>query len=145
MTRDSDTVWSFETARFRVALEISPEEMDPADSFEFDDDIEAVRSGAVEWFCATVTVYFIDRENDDLREIGFDTLGGCAYKTVREFYTSHRDKDPMNRNCSLMRAAHAKEHEGRAVVICHYFPDMVRQAIHDARRHLARNVTAMCA
>jgi hypothetical protein len=34
-----ETVWSFETARFVVALEIEPEDMDPADSFEFDEEV----------------------------------------------------------------------------------------------------------
>ena len=61
-----------------------------------------------------------------------DGLGGCAYKTVREFYTSHRDADPMNQDCSAMRAA-----RGSNVAICHYFPDMVSEAIADARRNLA--------
>lgn len=122
---NAETVWEFKTARFRVALEVSPEDMDPADSFEFQDDIDAVKSGTVEWFCATVAVYL------DGRKVGSDSLGGCAYNTVKEFYTSHRDPDPMNRNCSIMRAKRGK------VSIGHYFPDMVAEAISDARRTLA--------
>ena len=98
-----ETVWEFRTPQFRVALEIWPEDMDPADSFEFQDDIDAVRNGAVEWFHAEVSVYYVE-PNGSERRIGFDSLGGCAYNTVREFYTSHRDADPMNRNCSIMRA-----------------------------------------
>lgn len=123
---DRETVWQFETERFRIALEISPEDMDPADSFEFEDDVEAVRNGEVEWFCATVSVYL-----DDVR-IAWDSLGGCAYRTVREFYTSHRDPDAMNRNCSAMRAV-----RGANVSICHYFPGMVSEAIGEARKYLA--------
>ncbi len=89
MTAHWETVWTFDTPNFRVALEVTPEDMDPADSFQFPEDIEAVRSGAVEWFCARVVVYQGEDE-DNLTEIASDVLGGCAYKSVREFYTSHR-------------------------------------------------------
>ena len=57
---DFETVWEFRTKQFRVALEIWPEDMDPADSFEFQEDIDAVRTGAVEWFQATVSVYYVE-------------------------------------------------------------------------------------
>lgn len=119
------TFWEFRTAQFRVALEIEPEDMDPADSFEFQDDIDAVHNGEVEWFCARVAVY------KDGMDLGSDYLGACAYKTVSEFYTSHRDPDPMNRNCSIMRAKHEQN-----VSVCHYFPDMVRQAVQAARANI---------
>lgn len=117
-------VWTHETARFLVALHIEPEDMDPADSFQFEDDIEAVRSGAVEWFCAMVEVYGPEGEL-----LGRDTLGGCAYETVREFYTSHRNPNPEQRNTLATKA--------RGVCICHYFPDMVRTAISEARKHIS--------
>lgn len=120
-----DTVWQFETKRFRVALEIESEEMDPADSFQFQEDIDAVRNGAVAWFGARVAVYL-----DDVR-IAWDYLGGCAYETVREFYTAHRDPDPMNRNCEAYRAV-----RGENSAICHYFPGMVSEAISEARKWL---------
>lgn len=38
----------------------------------------------------------------------------------------------MNRNCSIMRAAN-----GDNVMIGHYFPDMVREAVRQARAWLA--------
>lgn len=122
-----DTVWSFETAQFRVTLDVTPCQDDPADSFQFQEDIDAVRDGTVEWFDAIVRVYFRGRE------LGADSLCCCAYNTVREFYTSHRDPDPMNRNCSLMRAK-----RGKVTTICHYFPDMVSIAIKEARRELTK-------
>jgi hypothetical protein len=125
---NSETVWTFKTANFTVALEVMPEDMDPADSFEFAEDIAAVRNGDVAWFQASVVVYGHDGE-----ELGRDSLGGCAYANVRDFYTSHRDADPMNRNCSIMRAA-----RGDNVVICDYFPSMVRAAITEARAAMAR-------
>jgi len=66
--------------------------------------------------------------------IGADLLGGSVYKSGEEsdFWTAHRDPDPMNRNCSIMRAK-----AGKPVAICHYFPEMVRAAIAEARDHLA--------
>lgn len=127
----NDAAWSFETARLFVGFYAEPEDMDPADSFEFPEDIKAVRNGDVEWFCAAVRVYLKGEDGaycTDWREIGADYLGGCAYHSVHDFYTSHRDADPMNRNCSVMRAA-----RGENVSICHYFPDMVKQALDDAR------------
>ena len=84
-----EEVWRFETARFAVVARVEPEDMDRADSFEFPEDIEAVRNGSVEWFQVMVTV-----ETHDGRVLGRDSLGGCAYATVREFFTSHRDRDP---------------------------------------------------
>ena len=123
----SETVWSFETANFLVSLEVSPEGSDPADSFQFEEDIEAVRSGEVEWFAALVRV-------QDTRtgvELGFDSLGGCAYRSVQEFMAGHRDPDPLNRNSSVMRAV-----RGQNVVVCHYFPSMVVEACAMARKTL---------
>ena len=113
-----ETAWQFKTARFTIALEIAPEEMDPADSFQFDDDIEAVRNGDIAWFVARVSVYL------DGERLASDTLGGCAYKTIREFYTAHRDLDPANRNTIETLKTHT---------ICHYFPSMVREAVSQAR------------
>ena len=121
--------WSFETPSFLVAFEPEPETVDPADCFQFDDDIEIARSGELhDWFCAVVTIYLKRGDRGD--PIGRDVLGGCSYASFRDFTTGHRDRDPMNRNCSLMRAA-------RGGVICHYFPDMVRAAAADARRNVA--------
>ena len=111
-----ETAWEFRTKRFRVALEIEPEDMDPADSFQFADDIEAVRSGAVEWFQARVSVYL-----DDTR-IAWDCLGGCAYNSVRDFYTSHRQYKQGD-----------------------YFTDMVRGAIRQARETLCDRPYIRCA
>lgn len=124
--------WEFRTEHFRVALEIEPEECDPADCFEFDKDIEAVRNGDVEWFCAIVSVYATIGEHNETR-VGYSSLGACAYASISDFYTSHRDPDPMNRNCTIMRAS-----KGKNVGICHYFPSMVAEAIQDARKYLAK-------
>lgn len=116
MSRNFETVWEFNTARFRVALEIEPEDMDPADSFCDQRDIDAVRNGEVEWFMACVSVYLDDKR------IVWDYLGGCAYKTVREFYESHR------------------RYKGGD-----YFTDMVHEACRMARKELRDVPKLRCA
>lgn len=73
-------LWSFATERYTIAYWAEPEDMDPEDSFEFADDIEAARSGAVDWFCAFMGAF---DANDEL--IDFDCLGGCAYESARSF------------------------------------------------------------
>ena len=138
--RNFEKVWEFNTARFRIALEIEPEYMDPADSFQFEEDIDAVRNGEVEWFCACVSVYLDDKR------IAWDYLGGCAYKTIREFYESHRDTNPLNRNCTIMRRAWNGANDPDAKIsICHYFPSMVRSAIAEARKELCDVPRLRCA
>lgn len=132
MSYDWETLWAFDTPNFRVALEVAPEDTHPSELCEFDEDFEFALEGGSHWFVASVAVYYGDDE-DDLMEIGRDVLGGCSYRSFEEFYTAHRDPDPMNRNCSIMRAS-----RGENVSICHYFPDMVRKAIRDARRNCRR-------
>lgn len=75
-------------------------------------------------FDSSVTVWL------DGHKVGEDHLGGSVYEasSVSDFWTAHRDSDPMNRNCSIMR-----NERGGNVSICHYFPDMVRVAVSDAR------------
>lgn len=122
-------LWQFDTANLRVVLHVEPEEMDPADSFSEQEDIDAVREGRVEWFCAFVSVW-AGADEDGLTYLAHDVLGGCAYSTFREFYTSHRDADPANRNTLALKA------QNRA--ICHYFPSMVSEACAAARVELAK-------
>lgn len=123
--------WKFETAHFTVALQVDDCPDDPADMFESRPDIDAIRNGECAWFDCRLVV----RRKSDGKELGADSLGACAYTEVEEFYTSHRDSNPMNRNCTLMRAA-----KGGNVVICHYFPGMVRQAIQAARATMALEI-----
>lgn len=111
-----ETAWEFNTANFRVTLEIEPEDMAPEDSFQFQEDIDAVRNGDVEWFCAIVAVYYKGRK------IAWDSLGGCAYRSVEDFYTSHR-----------------KYKEGG------YFTDMVSEAIREARKVICDMPKLRCA
>jgi hypothetical protein len=87
----------------------------------------AINDGSYVMFDSTVRVLL------DGKEIGCDHLGSSVYDAddIADFWTSHRDKNPMNRNCSLMRAV-----RGQNVVICHELPSMVYEAIHMARQTL---------
>jgi hypothetical protein len=123
-----ETVWTFKTATFEVCLSVADEQEDPAGHFCDSRDVDAIRNGDVLWFVARVQV----KKNGHV--IGSDYLGACSYASLEEFYTSHRDRNPMNRNSSIMRAAN-----GENVCICHYFPSMVHEAIADARRTLKIN------
>jgi len=134
MTREWDirnnAAWSFETERFFVGFYAEDEELDPADSFDFQEDIDAVHYGEVEWFCAHVGVFLKSDNACDWREIGSDYLGACAYRTVREFYTNWRTDPDESRNTLA--------NKDKGISICHYFPDMVRSAIREARLELKR-------
>ena len=121
-----DTVWTFSTARFTVALEIEQHY-----GYQYDGDDEngetqaKLDSGEYVAFDSSVVVYL------DGREIGRDSLGESVYgaNEVSEFWTAHRDADVMNRNSSAR--------PGVPVCIGHYFPEMVSQAIAEARDTLA--------
>jgi hypothetical protein len=123
------TVWTFKAGRFLVSLELKRDY-----SYQYDGDDEdgetqrALDCGEYVAFDSVVTVEL------DGEEIGRNSLCGSVYVSdgVASFYTDHRCDDPMNRNCSAMRAA-----RGDNVVICHYFPDMVSQAIAEARETIA--------
>lgn len=120
-----ETMWTFKTARFAVHLQITEcmEEPDWLDGPEQDELLADIRSGAVTWFDSRVIVCVSDEIAP--RIIGFDTLGGSDYRNIEEFWTAHRTSDPDNRNTLAMKA--------RNTSICHYFPDMVRNAVRAAR------------
>ena len=117
-------VWAFKAGSIRVELEV---EQECGYQYDGDDDGEtqaALDAGEMVAFTSVVHVY------RDGEEIGWDALGGSVYYFGREseFWTAHRDRDPMNRNCEAMRAAHNGN-----MTICHYFPSMVREALQMAR------------
>lgn len=111
-------IWQFGTARYTVAFFAEPEDIDPADSFEFDDDIAFAREDdPAHWFSAAVGVY-----NEHGYLIGADYLGGCSYNSFREFCGNR----------------YGSTNNGK-LVTGGYFPDMVREAIRSARWHLSQN------
>lgn len=123
---NEETVWTFETARFTVGLSI--EELS---GYRYDGDDEdgetqaALDRGDYVAFDSKVWI-----ECDGV-EIAADYLGSSVYavETVKDFWQAHRDADPANRNTLAMRATNR--------CVGHYFPDMVRNAIAEARKHLA--------
>ena len=129
----TDTLWQFDTARFSIVC-TAEEEWDVDLSWdETGETAEKLASGEYVVFCAKVAVYL------DGREVAADYLGQCIYADAADFTTGHRDTDPMNRNCSIMR-------KGRGnISICHYFPDMVATAVAEARKALTNLPTLRAA
>lgn len=126
-------IWEFKTKNFRVVFSALPEEENPADHFEFEEDVEFATSGEpAAWFCAKVSVERYIESRGSYVEVGNDFLGACSYKSFDDFVSGHRDPNPENRNCSIFR-----DHLGNgAYVVGYYFPDMVRQAIYMAKEAL---------
>ncbi len=123
-------VWEFRTKRFLVWLEIQLEEGYRYDGDDPDGETqEKLDNGEYVAFESIVHVEL------DGEEIAWDALCGSvyAYDEVSDFWTAHRDSDPMNRNCSIMRGKHPA---GPNVSIAHYFPGMVAEAIKEARQHV---------
>lgn len=118
-------MYRFETKHFAIVATIV-DDNDLDLSWDEDGETRAkLESGEYQAFGTIVDVYC------NGAKIGGDSLWGSVYSEPREFFADHRCADPMNRNCSIMRA-----HKGANVVIRHYFPDMVRQAIAAAREAL---------
>jgi hypothetical protein len=74
-----ETIWTFRTNRFRIALEVAPEyDLD----LSFDDDgrvRDKLDRGLLVAFQARVVVYL------DGREVGADYLGACIYESAEQF------------------------------------------------------------
>lgn len=107
---DDNEIWRFETARYAVTCHALVEDCDPADSFQFEDDIAFARSAngyGPQWFMACVRV--VNTETGI--ELGTDYLGGCSYNSFDEFVTPQKSG---------------------------YFPDMVRGAIRETRATLEK-------
>lgn len=83
--RHWDTIWQFKTARFNVTCDVTPEDMSPVGQFDSDEDVEAILSGALDWFVARVRVTL------DGRELATEYLGACAYRSAADFAREERD------------------------------------------------------
>lgn len=122
------TVWAFKTRRFEVSLKLEQDQHYRYDGDDEDGSTQAkLDSGEYIAFTSKVCVDL------DGVEIGSNWLSGSVYaaNTVPEFWMAHRDPNPMHRNSSIMRAA-----KGDNVVVSHYFPGMVKEAIAEAREHI---------
>lgn len=142
-----DEVWRFETVRFAIVAEVTDCLDDPADHFQFPDDIESVRSGSVAWFNARVRVLL--RDTDE--EIGADYLGCCAYDKPLDLFRHHATLTSELRR--LRGRTGAKSRRDRKsikevlannikldppVSYCEYGPSMVWEACRAARHTLRR-------
>ena len=134
-------MWRFDTARYTVAFWAEAEDSAPEDSFCDQRDVEYASNGdPAHWFCAFVGIF-----DEDGECIGSDALGGCSYGSFREFYSAHRWQysrnqrkwitDPRSRAWKACEARRPRRNDGSRMD-GHYFPDMVRQAIADARTTL---------
>lgn len=102
-----ETVWTFSTANFTISLAVADEDMDPADSMEFPEDIAFAQQGGWHWFQARIQVTF----GDDDKVVGSDYLGGCSYHSLADFIAP----GPNGYFRDMVRAAVA---EARATMAC---------------------------
>lgn len=133
---EHETVWTFATKRFRVELQITLLESYRYDGDDEDEETQlGLDDGSIVAFDSRVFVYL------DEQVVGVDYLGGSVYEhdKIADFWTAHRDPDPMNRNSSIMRTE-----KGQNYGICHYFPSMVAEAIKDARTELCNVPRLRC-
>lgn len=113
-------VWEFRTRNFRVILEIEKERGYVYDGDDPDGETQAkLDSGEYVAFSSKVSVIH------DCEEIGADYLSGSVYGAdeIAEFWQSHRTSPAEFRN-SIDRPG---------ICFCHYFPDMVKTALNEAR------------
>jgi hypothetical protein len=98
-----------------------------------EEQLKDYHNGNLVFFDSTVTI-----EGPRGEEIGHDSLGESCYYAdkIQDFYTAHRHPDPFQRNSSIMREA-----RGKNVVICHYFPSMVREACARAREYMNKQIS----
>ena len=136
-------LWRFDTARFTVALFAEDEDTPPKGHFcDPRDEAFASDGDPAHWFCAVVAIY-----DENGERIAHDVLGGCSYNSFREFYSAHRWQysrrakgwitDPKSRVWKACEARRPRRLDGSRMD-GHYFPDMVRTAIGEARAHLLR-------
>ena len=121
-----ETVWTFKTARFLVSLAIAQDYGYQYDGDDPDGETQAkLDNGEYVAFDSRVTVEL------DGRVIGEDNLGGSVYgaNECSEFWRAHWNSAAKYRNTLAQKYRHC--------VICHYFPDMVAQAVAEARATLA--------
>ena len=108
------TMWTFETANFRIVATIEPSiDLD----LSWDEDggtARGLHDGSLEAFDTKVAVY----HKGTGQELGADYLGESIYKEPRDFFTEH----------------YGCKSKGYGS----YFPDMVREAIREARATLRK-------
>ena len=84
-----DEVWRYETPRFLILAEVTPEEEHPGDLFNDQAAIDDILEGRVAWFQARVRVLTKDEDGRADEELGSDYLGGCAYEHPIDLFRDH--------------------------------------------------------
>lgn len=127
-----EEVWRFETARFIVTLEIEQQANYVYDGDDEDGETQQqLDNGELVAFDSRVRVRLVSPlAKEDPIVIGVDHLGGSVYAGdgIDEFWRAHWGSPASGRNTLAMKAQRR--------VVCHYFPDMVRGAINEARTFL---------
>lgn len=108
-------IWQFQTARMVVECGYTPEE-DPDLSWADDETNAQLESGGL------VNVTFWVKVRVGRMVVGTSSLGNSVYADPRDFAREHFGLRPLSRRDGVTYGS--------------YFPDMVREAIHEARRTL---------
>lgn len=104
-----ENIWSFKTDRFTIECSVAPEDVAPEDCFEFQDDIDAIREGRLEWFTVRTRVLM-----DHQFEVGCSYLGACAYQDAKDFIGDGYFRDMIREAISETRAYFRKHPTLRA-------------------------------
>jgi hypothetical protein len=113
---DATTVWNFRTANFEVFCRAEPEDY-PDLSWADEEVLDRLDRGVYQNICWHVGV----RKNG--HEIGSSYLGNSVYEDPSDFVREHLGVAPQERAGGFKYIT--------------YFPEMVREAIADARKTLA--------
>lgn len=111
-----ETVWTFNTRRFTINLDVAPEDTSPEGQFCEDDDVKFAREGGWHWFQARIQVIYRDDDNPKhwvvprRLVLGENYLGGCSYHSLEDFIAPGSG----------------------------YFRDMVHEAVREAKEKIAR-------
>jgi len=113
----TNTMYRFQAGQFLIIATIEPDQ-DPDLSFDdTGETAEKLESG--EWEAFQTKVAVIDAHGV---EIGTDYLGGSIYSNPKDFFTEHYGLAAKGRKDGCTYGA--------------YFPDMVREAVGEARTYL---------
>lgn len=110
--RNSETLWTFETANFRIEWNISPDDDVDTSFDETGETLEKLNSG--EWFAFVSEMRCVHKQTGI--ELATDYLGGSIYANPKDF----------------------RDHIGAQGRWGSYFKDMVHSVCKDARKTLSQ-------
>ena len=132
MRQFRNPVWKFETDH--LLFELHVRELNQFNYVYDGDDPDgfiqkSIRDGSMVAFDVEATVCLLPYGEEPVL-LATTHLGNNVYErcAMVDFWREHRDPNPSNRNCSMYPDR----------TICHYFPDMIRALISEARLSLPR-------